>query len=487
MKRFLALWLVCCLFTLSAPCALAEVEDYTVAGKLLKQLWAGSGFTGTLTVEMAAQKEGALATQKPLVFDVDYIYVRPDDLASEEHRADIALVDGGETLSALHMQFKDGEAAFQADAAGDKWYSFAAGGTGETAQAAAAAGSEALSHTGMPALTEMMLAAAAAMSGAEGLGNAMDDYTTRVDVWIEGHRQDAILGKLEDGTTTMEVNYRVSPAALKAQVKQLVFDLLNDEQTLAALQSALGEEMASLYLNPALQSWYFDSIDALALAGDMTISRTVSMKGDTLNLSLNLPLYDREGGNVLLRYDRTQGEGDLPDSNVLHLESALRIIDVIYQEYSSMTGVNVVRGTFESGHTDGSQPFAAAFTLTQETGESKDEEKRDVYSYGLKLSLSPVEEGAFPETEIALTSSFASKELKSAATQVKAVLALGGDGWDSAVTLSFEGASCKKWEPQPIEAERVSLSSLSQAELALLLSGPALQLAELLKPYLTQP
>ena len=486
MKRFLSLWLTCaCLLALAAPCALAEVEDYTVAGKLLKQLWAGSGFTGTLTVDIAAQKDGAPATQKPLVFDVDYIYVRPDEQTSGEHRADLALVEDGQALTSLHIQLQDETAAFQADVAGSGWYAFSPAQEGEAAQAVTGAGSALLAYTGMPALSETALAVFAALGSTEGLEDVLDAYTTRVDVWIEGHRQDAVLGKLEDGTTTMEVNYRVSPAALKAQVKQMVFDLLSDAETLAALQTALGEDMAALYLNPSLLNWYFDSIDALALAGDMTISRTVSVKGDTLNLSLALPLYDQQGGNVLLRYDRTQGEGDLPDNNVIHLESALRTIDLTYQEYSSMTGVQVVRGTLESIPADGNDPFAAAFTFSQEEGESKDEEKRDVYTYGLKLSLSPIEEGTFPATEITLSSRFASKELKSAATSVQAELTLGGDGWDSALTLSFEGASCKKWEPEAIPSVRTSLAGMSQSELAALLAGPAVQLTALMQDYFT--
>ena len=74
MKRFVALLLSLCLMT--ASCAFAA-QDYTVAEKLMKQLWAGSGFSGTLTVEMAAQdgKQG-LETLKPIVVDADYIYVR---------------------------------------------------------------------------------------------------------------------------------------------------------------------------------------------------------------------------------------------------------------------------------------------------------------------------------------------------------------------------------------------------------------------------
>lgn len=43
-----------------------DAEDYTVAGKLVKQLWAGSGFSATVSVEIAA-KEGtqAMSTLKP--------------------------------------------------------------------------------------------------------------------------------------------------------------------------------------------------------------------------------------------------------------------------------------------------------------------------------------------------------------------------------------------------------------------------------------
>ena len=80
----------------------------------------------------------------------------------------------------------------------------------------------------------------------------------------------------------------------------------------------------------------------------MTIGRTVSLEGDTLELHLSLPLYDAEGGEVTLRYDRTRGEGDLPDDNTISLESGLRAISLTYQEYSSMTGVRVIQGTLTS-------------------------------------------------------------------------------------------------------------------------------------------
>lgn len=175
----------------------------------------------------------------------------------------------------------------------------------------------------------------------------LESYLIRMDLWIEGYRQNAVLDKLEDGTTTISVYYDVPPVAIKSQAKQMVLDLLSDQVTLARLQEAAGEELSQLLLNPSLQSYYFSAIDALPLASNMTIGRTVSLEGDTLELHLSLPLYDAEGGEVTLRYDRTRGEGDLPDDNTISLESELRAISLTYQEYSSMTG-----GARDSGHPD---------------------------------------------------------------------------------------------------------------------------------------
>ena len=60
MKRFLSL--LVCLVLLTPFSALAATEDYTVAGKLARQLWAGSGFSGTLTVDVT-DGQGASSLQ----------------------------------------------------------------------------------------------------------------------------------------------------------------------------------------------------------------------------------------------------------------------------------------------------------------------------------------------------------------------------------------------------------------------------------------
>lgn len=509
MKRFLCL-LMCltCLLLPAAHASEANGEDYTVAGKLIKQLWAGSGFSATVSVEVAA-KEGtqAMSTRKPIVMDVSYIYVRPTATETAEHRADVVLMDGENALSAAHAQLKDGALAVQADVISPDWYSFGEAPLQEGEAEAGAdllvqLGESLLAQTGMPALASFAGQAAALLHGADGLEDVLESYLIRMDLWIEGYRQNAVLDKLEDGTTTMSVYYDVPPVAIKSQAKQMVLDLLSDQVTLARLQEAAGEELSQLLLNPSLQSYYFSAIDALPLASNMTIGRTVSLEGDTLELHLSLPLYDAEGGEVTLRYDRTRGEGDLPDDNTISLESDLRAISLTYQEYSSMTGVRVIQGTLTSEPrgtdafivedgvpADAQKTLALSFSLKQQESETKDDELRDVYTYDATLNLESEGEGdayvAIPATEITLASTFVSKELKSAATDMEATITLGGDAWDQTYTVTITGRSRQKWEPEELSPDRIYVSRMTETDVTSLLPGAALRFAALMADFLT--
>ncbi len=497
MKRFFALLL--CLALLVPSVSLADTEDYTVAGKLFKQLWAGSGFSGVLTLDIT-DKAGASTLQKPVTANVDYIYVRPAQSDPGQYRLDLTLMDGESATSAAHLQVREGVPAFQADVISPDWYSLAPVET-DGASAFSQAAQGLLEATGVPGISRAALEMLAGLQTSDALTEALDSYTTRIDLWIEGFRQEAKLGKLADGTTTMEVSYQVPAQAVKAQAKQLVLDVLNDQPTLQALTQALGEETASILLNPTLQSYYFQAIDNLPLSGQLALSRTVSLKNETLALHLSLPLYDEQGGAVTLSYDRSRGEGDLPDDNVISLESDLRKLTLSFQEYSSMTDVRVVRGTLRS-EPKGAQPFtvddgaakqtlALAFTLRQQESESVDEQQQDVYTYDAILNLSRDGEGedlvAVPEMEMTLSSRFVSKALKSAATEVSASLTLGGDGLDNAITLTLEGKSRKKWEPEQLPDDMVYVNEMTQEDLAALLPGAAARFAALAGQYAAAP
>lgn len=479
MKRLASILLVLCLL---CPVSAWAAEDYTVAEKLGKQLWAGSGFSGTLTVEM--QSETGVSTQKPIVLDADYIYVRETAESTAEHRLDLSLMDGESAVSAACAQLKDGAVSFQADFISPDWYLFAPSEESSAAQAMlSAAWDSLLTPTGAPGLAQTALAVLTASSGNDALDKAIEPYTTRIDVWMEGYRGDTVLSKLPDGESAMQVDYTVPAAAIKAQMKQLVLDLLADGELLMLLYETYGEDAARLYFNPVLQNWYFGVIEALPLEGDLTLSRTVSLRGDVLETHLVLPMADAQTGAASLSYDRTRGDGDLPDHHALCFETAQRTVRLLYQTYSSMTGVNVVQGTLDTGDA------AVAFTLKQQETLTRDDESRDVYGWDLDITLQPAAENPgkadFAETQIVLQSRFMSRELKSAPTECDITLNISDEA--SAVKAHFNGTSRKKWEPDELPPGRTDISTLTNEDILAILPGAAVRFTALMEGYVVRP
>ena len=206
------------------------------------------------------------------------------------------------------------------------------------------------------------------------------------------------------------------------------------------------------------------------------VSRVFSMKGETLSLRLSLPMYSSDYGAMTVSYERTSGaKDDLPDENVVTLQSAVQNVSLTWQEYSSMTGVDVMQGSLKA---QGENELDAAFTLRQEVLESRDADDREVYEYNASLTLSPAD-GSFDETEMVLSSRFASEERKSAATEISATLTVSSA--NEAVEMTLEGVSRKKWEPEeiPLPVENPDWKAL--------LPGAGVRTLAVLADYITLP
>ncbi|MBE5802321.1 MAG: hypothetical protein E7319_08550 [Clostridiales bacterium] len=515
-KQWFALVALLLCLTLVFPALAAEGEDYTMAGKLLKQLWAGSGFSGTLELAVSAADgaQDVWVTKQPVLIDWDYIYVRPAENRLAEHRADLNLMDGENAVAEAHFQFRDGALAAQSPLLGDDWFRvtvdhlFAADQNtveGNLAAQVAPAVADLLERSGMPALIELILPQLLSrQEQSTDVDKVMDAMSLRMDLWFEGHRQNAVLGKLDDDTTTVEMNYRVTPANIKAQLKQMVLDVLSDNAMLESLSALMDPEMAALFLNPELQPYYFEAIDALPLSGDLTLCRKVDMQGNTVLLELSLPFYDAKGGSMTLNYSRESGRGDLPATNTITLDGGEQSMTLTYLEYSSMTDVTVYQGTFavEDRSVEGFavQPDGAvtelpsvAFTLRRQEEERVEDNDQNVYQISLQLSLEPDPQAksaaSFEPLDISLEGTFTSRTLKTAATEADLQLTISGESRPQVIELRFQGETRRQWEVEALPDEMVDLLSLDGTGLEDLLAKLLVNGGEVLGYFVqnTQP
>ncbi len=532
LRALLALSLIAGILLCAVPTSFATDLVYSMSEKFEKQLEAGSGFAGTLSVSFTAvpgQEAKALTTKSPLVFDVTYLYAL-ENAASKtpaERRMTLQYPSGANSLASLALSMKAGSAYLKSNLLPQEgWYQIQSPAPIEIkgpAEAAATAATETpsepaaeplaveslLENSLMPSLFTFLstLGTQTQALDSHELTEALAPYTTKIDVWIESYRQSAVLGKLEDGTTTMQVNYAISPAALKAQLKQMVLDLLSDGNLLPKLQALLPASQSAALLSPAMQSYYFYAIDKLPLEGDMTISRTVSLKGDTLALQMRLPFYDKDAGAVTLRYSRAAGLGDLPDENVISVENDHLTLRLEYQEYSTMTDVTVYQGTLlreprglasyavDEGAADAQKTVSASFTLTRTLSNTTDENGLETMAHKFELSLEPLlskEDDAgepqpltateqesffqFPPLTVVADLAFASKAAKNASTSISAGLTLSGETLPQVLELKLEGKTKAKWDLDAFATDGLpSLSSLKEEELAGLLASLALK------------
>lgn len=518
MKRTIARIVALGLTLLLCASAAAESTDavtYTMAEKLVKQLKAGSGFTGTVTLTSTAvqgRENDAYSTVKPIVLDWTYIRNTADEEAGtpEETRINLSMSNNDYQQASAQISVQDDITYFMSSLTGEDWYELSSDTLSlsdlmATDAAASSAGAQELTQLAglLPASLTFFANMTGYLSGGnfEGLSDSMEQYTTKIDFWLEGYRDTVQTDTREDGTSILDIEYRIPAAAVKSQVKQLLIDLMNDETLLAELSALMPESQAEQFLSPSLQPYYFYAVNELPITDDLVIHRIVSFLGETVELSVSMPLYDSKSGNMTLEYTRTQDGEDMPCENVLSLTGESTSAELSYRTYETITGTTVYQGTVRVEGTDenGDTPKTlwASFDLSSSSVTTKDLNGYETLNNTIKLSVAPgetdVETDAdnylqFYAVDLSIAMSFSSLSAKNSPTEVDVVVLLTGDDLAQEIALEFTGTTSARWTSETLDvSQAVSPADLSQEDRSALLSQAGIKAGLLFLPYVNLP
>lgn len=495
-----------------ASAAVLNTSDYdlTVAGKLYKQIADGSGFSGTMHLEIHNAGDDSVIESVPFAWD--YIHVLPTGLSEEERRFSLHLMDGETAAATTYAQYQDQKLRFQSSLLGESWYELSAAPSvvsginaekgkveEQTAQTAEAFAQGLGLPAGMLRFAPVLLASFTPAD--ENLPLLLDRFLTKLDIWLEGFRTGVEMGQTDDGASTLRFSYSISPSNVKAQVKQMIVDMLSDAAMVDKLTGYYGEDIAASYFNPFWQPYYLAAVDALPLEENLTIDRTVvAFTGETLSLSLSLPYSDPVMGDCVLNYSRELGKDQQP-LNQISLESENRTVTLEYMEYNSLTDVSVLQGSFISVPAENAEnvknaenaaaPLAVAFVLKMEETEGKQDDGYLTQNLSIQLSLAPDQESdledqqEFPPMNIDLTAAFSSKEPAKAATQIEASLAVYGESDETRLVMQLNGKTRVKWTPDELPAEIVSVDAMTDEQRSAMTQEAVSNLLSLLLPHLS--
>ncbi len=451
--------------------ALAESE---LLYKMQRQMDAGSGLKGTVSVSGLPGLEG-------LTLDAQYV------LQKVQSQALLLLKSGGGELAKVALYGQDGTLALDAGLSSGKLYSLKGG--GESLLNRLVVGEAGGWQTPMYTALWNILHPEDGEDGAK-LNEAAAPYLTKIDLWIQGFAESPVLEKDPAGVSVMKVAYRIPAAAFKAELKQLLVDLLTDKTLLPLLWAKMTPEQANLYLNPALQRFYFTAVDALPLQGEITMQRRVTTMGQLLETSLSLPLSGMAGGlKQLSLTSKAVVEGDLLDCTIETEEGTLQVtaLKPVAVQPDTLAYSGVIRylpAEIPNWQVDATTPqyagkaLSVSYQAVYVTKLSTDADGRSNESYMLTIDLAPdwshFDQEAAEEikaqyvltepVKISGSVLLASGQARNASTLLNAQVhfASGGTDW----TLDGQFKTTPPWSFQTVDmAAAQKLESMTQEQL----------------------
>lgn len=195
---------------------------------------------------------------------------------------------------------------------------------------------------------------------------ALAPYEAALETWLQQYAADPSITPSESGASSMTLRYLIPSDALKAAMKNLMANFLQDSALLELLNPLLTAEQQAVYLNPAIGYFYDAVIDALPLSGDLTMTRVLSTRGDLITSELVMPLPENAGGWASITLTLTGPQ------TALTLTGAAQSITLALDEADSSEAATSWKGFFRYLPQEGT-PVSAAFTLAKSFVATTDE------------------------------------------------------------------------------------------------------------------
>lgn len=472
-KHWLAL-ITACLLALSPVLGAMAQTEFTLPEKMQRQLDAGSGLKGTLTLSGVPGFDG---------LQIDAQYIAPQ----EQSQLQLTLTGNGTELFKAALYQAGETLVLDTPSASGQLYALSGG--FETLAGYLLRGKSGSAQTPWYTAVKNILSPGDEETAAQ-LAAAAAPYMTKVDLWMQAFAAQPVSEKDASGLTVVKQEFQIPVASFKAELKQLLIDLLADKALLQLMWAQVSAGQADLYLNPALQSFYFQAVDALPLEGSILLTRRVSTLGQVLETSASLPFSgDVQGMKRLTLTQTAAQEGDTLacaiEAEKGNLSFSFREAATADENAKAYAGeIRYLPAEIPNWQVDAVLPqyegkaLSVAYQAVYTKKSSTDAEGKDNENYVLAIDLTPdwshlaAEPAEEVKAQYALTVPakltlsvlLKSGHARNASTAIDVSAAFASGGTN--VALGGQLKTTPPWTFQPVDAAKaLPLDQMSQEEL----------------------
>ncbi len=375
MKKILCL-VMCLVLVLTTAAAYAAVE-YSLVEKWQRQVDFGNGIKGTLTVSAEGEAEWAKLLAPLSGVPVEIRAIHADD--DFQYRA---YAEKGEDTMGLTQLYGDEENVYlHSELMPDMLLSLATGGDAIDRISGNVQG---MTPTLYSAMLNILNVPETTWEGK--WEPALEAYETAIELWLESYASAPSVKRDENGAATVLVRYDIPAQAVKAQIKALWGNILEDETLQTLLRSQMNQEQQDAYFNE-YEKYYFDQIiDNLALEGNIVLEREMTAKGESLRSAMSFPM-DYQGWTSLQ-------VNQVEKSTAIILAGGEKRVELSFEETAATSGSTGYKGCFHYVPGQGQESIGVSFTLVQVKSATTDEDTRSHETTSLTVKLQQDEECA---------------------------------------------------------------------------------------------
>lgn len=292
---------------------------------------------------------------------------------------------------------------------------------------------------------------------------ALDRYTAKVSVWMQSFTKvstEDIQGAKVTRTTVI-----IPAAAVKAQVKQLLMDLYQNNDVVALLQQRMSAYQAAAYLDKNMMNAFFTALDSLLLSRDVTLERVFDATGAISQSSMVLPLggfrdidvmetsyqaVDPQTGSTTIKLHFLARAGQPAPVWTLAYTGGSEAATPDTQAYKGSLSMNTnPRFTVGEGEDEANTQLVYGFNLnmtqTEETYQQTDRGMAGRKAYQITLLVTPETDANTGAQSFQLNAALSGLSNDRAATAFSGTLVWEDLKTEGSYTATFDGTTAAPW------------------------------------------
>ena len=209
------------------------------------------------------------------------------------------------------------------------------------------------------------------------LSPVVSNLSNLLEIWLAGFAEISSVRTLENGISVIDSSFVIPMSEVRKEIISLLEAVIRSEEGKKLLDALLNSSQKQIFANENLDYYYEEALQALDNDYDLIYSRTITVFGETISSSLELPLAGQVSGFQSLLVETSDGLNSYTLRSEDRLLTLLVADSIDWNQINGFSAWICTRPNPAAENPDTNRYHAYRLDVQFESESSTDEESRD--------------------------------------------------------------------------------------------------------------